>query len=232
MANFRTHVLGAAIPSVIAAGLAVAGELLTPLQGAACFGLGVLGGILPDVDAESSVPTRILFGALALAAAAAVVLILRDRQAIEVVAIAAIAALVAVRFGLRALTGWLCVHRGLVHSIPVAGLVGAAAALASWRLGGLPPTPAWLVGASLSGGFLVHLALDELFSVDLVGARVKRSFGTALKLGSLRRPIATALLYAALAGLVFAGPPLDRVARDVTAKRSREAIAAKLRALG
>lgn len=228
MANFRTHLVGAAIPATIAAGLAIAGELVTWAQGAACLALGVLGGILPDVDAERSLPTRILFGVLAIAAAAAVVLSLRERAAIELVALAAVIAVVVVGVGLRALTGWLCVHRGLVHSIPVAALLGAATAAAAWRLWGLAPTPAWLLGAALTGGFIVHLTLDELFSVDLVGARMKRSFGTALKLGSLRRPIATALVYAAVIGMVWAGPPLDRVARDLTAKRTRAAIAGAL----
>jgi hypothetical protein len=81
MANFRVHVLGAAIPSALAAGLAFAGGLVTPAVGGACFGLGVLGGMLPDIDAETSVPTRIIFGALALAAAAVVGLALRDQLA-------------------------------------------------------------------------------------------------------------------------------------------------------
>ena len=30
-------------------------------------------------------------------------------------------------------------------------------------------------------GFLSHLLLDEMFSVDLRGTRIKRSFGTAMK---------------------------------------------------
>jgi len=65
MANFRVHVLGAAIPAALAAGLAIASELVTPAVGGVCFALGVLGGMLPDIDADRSVPTRIIFGALA-----------------------------------------------------------------------------------------------------------------------------------------------------------------------
>ena len=101
MANFRVHVLGAAIPSALAAGLALAGGLVTPAVAGACFGLGVLGGMLPDIDAESSVPTRILFGALAVAAAVVVGLALRERLAPALVVLAALGAFVAIRVGLR-----------------------------------------------------------------------------------------------------------------------------------
>ena len=145
------------------------------------FGLGVLGGMLPDIDADSSVPTRIIFGALAVVAAAAVAL------------------------GLRA------------HSAPW---------LAASRAFHLAPTPAWLAGVFLTGGFLIHLALDELYSVDLLGARMKKSFGTALKLGSRRQLLGTAALYAGVIGLLTIAPPADRFIRDLTSSRTRAAIAA------
>ena len=90
----------------------------------------------------------------------------------------------------------------------------------------LSPTPAWLVGVFLTGGFLVHLTLDELYSVDLLGARMKRSFGTALKLGSMRQLLGTTALYAGVITLVALGPPSDRFLRDVTSKRTWAAVAA------
>jgi hypothetical protein len=226
MANFRVHVLGAAIPSALAAGLAFAGGLVTPAVGGACFGLGVLGGMLPDIDAETSVPTRIIFGALALAAAAVVGLALRDQLAPGLVVLAALAAFVAVRVGLRGFTAWLCVHRGLVHSLPFAVLVGALAVQVASRAFHLAPTPAWLTGVFLTGGFLIHLALDELFSVDLLGARVKRSFGTALKLGARRQLFATAALYVGAIALLTSGPPADRLLRDLSSRRTWDTVAA------
>jgi len=226
MANFRVHVLGAAIPSALAAGLAWAGGLVTPAVGGVCFGLGVLGGMLPDIDAESSVPTRIIFGALAVVAAAAVALALRGDTAPGLVAVAAVAAFVAIRVGLRGFTAWLCVHRGLVHSLPFAALVGVVVVHVASRAFQLAPTPAWLAGVFLTGGFLIHLALDEAFSVDLLGARMKRSFGTALKLGSRRQLLGTAVLYAGVIALLTSAPPADDFVRDVTSRRTRAAIAA------
>ncbi len=218
--------LGAAIPSALAASLAIAGELVTPAVGGVCFGLGVLGGMLPDIDAERSVPTRIIFGALAIVAAAAVALALREHTAPGLVALAALAAFVLISVGLRGFTGWLCVHRGLIHSLPFAALVGAVVVHVAWRVFHLAPTPAWLAGVFLMGGFLIHLALDELYSVDLLGARIKRSFGTALKLGSRRQLIGTAILYAGAIALLTIAPPADRFVRDVTSRSTRAAIAA------
>lgn len=226
MANFRVHLLGAAIPSALAAGLAFAGGLVTPAVAGACFGLGVLGGLLPDIDADNSVPTRIIFGALAGAAAATVVLALRHDTAPGLVALAAIAAFFAVRVGLRGFTAWLCVHRGLVHSLPFAALVGALVVHAAACMFHLSATPAWSTGVFLTGGFLIHLALDEMFSVDLLGARMKKSFGTALKLGSRRQLIGTLALYAGVVALLTVAPPADRFVRDVTSSRTRAAIAA------
>lgn len=226
MANFRVHVLGAAIPAGLAAGLALAGELVSWVVAAACFGLGVLGGMLPDIDAESSVPTRLVFGAVALGAAVTVGLGLREQMAPGLVVLVALATFVVVRFGLRALTGWICVHRGLVHSLPFAALVGALVVHVASRAFHLGPTPAWLAGVFLTGGFLIHLALDELYSVDLLGVRMKKSFGTALKLGSRRQWIGTAALYLAASILLFLAPPADRFVRDLTSKRTRAAVAA------
>ena len=226
MANFRVHVLGAAIPSALAAGLALAGGLVTPAVSGVCFGLGVLGGMLPDIDAESSVPTRIIFGALAAVAAAAVALALHVHNSPGLVALAALAAFVVIWVGLRGFTGWLCVHRGLVHSLPFAVLVGAGVVHVAWRAFHLAATPAWLAGVFLTGGFLIHLALDELYSVDLLNARMKRSFGTALKLGSRRQLFGTAALYTGAIALLTIAPPADRFVHDLTSSRTRAALAA------
>jgi hypothetical protein len=47
-------------------------------------------------------------------------------------------------------------------------------------------------------GYVMHLVLDEIYSVDLTGARVKRSFGTALKLISANVKATTCLVLATI----------------------------------
>ena len=45
-----------------------------------------------------------------------------------------------------------------------------------------PAHSAWLTGLFVLIGFIIHLVLDEIYSVDVEGAVIKKSFGTALKL--------------------------------------------------
>jgi len=226
MANFRTHVLGAAVAAAVSAYAATASGLVDGSDTLACVACGALGGILPDIDADQSVPTRMIYGALGVAAASATAFALHGSQPTALVAIASLIALFVVSVGLRGLANRLCVHRGLIHSLPVAALSGALTATLAARLLGIDPTRAWLFGAFITAGFVVHLLLDELFSVDLVNARLKRSFGSALKLGVRTSPLRCALVCAAVVGLIEVGPPLGPFVDAVTAKRTRRAVSA------
>ena len=53
---------------------------------------------------------------------------------------------------------------------------------------------AWLAGGFMAIGYLTHLILDEIYSVDVMDTRLKASFGTALKLIDPRHPGATAAM--------------------------------------
>ena len=55
-------------------------------------------------------------------------------------------------------------------------------------------------------GYIVHLLLDELFSVDLLNSRLKSSFGTALKIADFHNA-RTSLLMTAAALLMFFSTP-------------------------
>jgi hypothetical protein len=55
-------------------------------------------------------------------------------------------------------------------------------------------------------GYLVHLALDELSSLDLEGRRLRRSFGTALKPWSPTDPASSLAMAAALGLLLWLAP--------------------------
>lgn len=72
---------------------------------------------------------------------------------------------------------------------------------------------AWLAAGFMFVGFLVHLALDEIYAVDIEDKRLKNSFGTALKLVDRRYPRAAAGMVCAL-GLAYwlAPSPSDFVA--------------------
>ena len=68
---------------------------------------------------------------------------------------------------------------------------------------------AWLGGGFMFIGYLTHLLLDELYSVNLMGQRLKRSFGSAMKLFDSRKPGESATI-AALAVILFLLAPPSR----------------------
>ena len=47
---------------------------------------------------------------------------------------------------------------------------------------------AWLAAAFMFIGYMVHLTLDEIYSVDVMDTRIKASFGTAIKFLDNKHP--------------------------------------------
>jgi hypothetical protein len=202
MASYRGHLT---VSALLGGGVAaLAGWRLDLGWGPAILsgGLTALGGLLPDLDSDSSVPVRELFG---LAAAAAGFLVLRPLEergyTLEQRAVLAGGLYLFVRYGVRELFARITVHRGMFHSIPAMLIAG----LVVFLLDHGPNLTARLV---LAGGtvlgFLSHLVLDELYAIDLLGARLRpnRFASSALKLFS---PSVTATLftYALLAWLAL-----------------------------
>lgn len=76
------------------------------------------------------------------------------------------------------------IHRGIVHSIPYAivislllfNIINQLNIVFNINLNNI------LISFLLFIGFITHLILDEIYSVDLYNKRLKSSFGTALKL--------------------------------------------------
>jgi membrane-bound metal-dependent hydrolase YbcI (DUF457 family) len=165
-------------------------------------GLTALGGLLPDLDSDSSVPVRELFG---LAAAATPFLLIRRvmRQGFstEQTLVILSGVYLLIRYGARALLGKLTVHRGMFHSIP-AMVIAALLVLLIYH------SPLALVRLYLAGGimlgFLSHLVLDELCAVNLMGAKLslKKHAGSPLKFFSPSWP-ATLMTYGLLAWLGY-----------------------------
>ena len=211
MANFRTHLgVAAAGGAVLAHGGWQAG-LWDLWQGAAVLGLVAFGGILPDIDADRSKAIRLIFNLLAVPAVVIGALLLQSRLAPGPLLLVCGGLYLTVRYLAGALFSRFTVHRGIWHSLLAAGLCGLAAAALSFRLLDQPERLAWLYGLAVTVGFVIHLLLDECYSVDLTGARIKRSFGTAIKPFDWKVPGNTlAMLMAglALAPWLPSWPPL------------------------
>ncbi|HTU91317.1 MAG TPA: metal-dependent hydrolase [Gemmataceae bacterium] len=166
-------------------------------------GLTTLGGLLPDLDSDSGVPVRELFG---VSAAIAPILLFdrvksRCQGSTEQTLIVLAAIYLFIRYLLSYLFKHFTVHRGMFHSVPALLIAG----LATYLLypSGNPRMRLFLSGAVMLG-FLSHLILDEIYSVDFMGARLhlNKYAGSALKFFSKSWP-ATLATYLLLAFLVW-----------------------------
>ena len=202
MASYRGHLAFAA-----ALGAAYGGVAAWQFQldwGPVLLGAGLttVSGLLPDLDSDSSVPVRELFG---LAAALTPFLLFRrlatlDFSMEEVLVILAVVYLL-IRYPLAIVFKKMTVHRGMFHSLPAMLIAGLSVFLVYHS----PDVGLRLyLACGTMLGFLSHLVLDEFCAVDLLGSAVhpSKSVGSPLKfIGSSWGP--TLLAYAILAGLGY-----------------------------
>lgn len=138
-------------------------------------------GMLPDLDSQSGKPVRELFG---VTAALAPLLLVQHTNRLGISSdrgmLFSLLLYGGVRYGGAMLLGKLTVHRGMFHSIPALLIATEFTFLTYFS----PDIRVRLLMALAVGvGFLSHLVLDELYSVQWDGSRLKlkRSSGTALK---------------------------------------------------
>ena len=207
MADFRTHLSVAAVGGSALAVAAWQAQLLAPGEAVAAALLTAFGGILPDVDSDHSHAVRLVFSVAAVLAVIAGAVLLRPWLEAGTLLVTCGGLYLAVRYVLAPIFKQFSVHRGIWHSLLAAVLCGLATSVASYQLLGEAATLAWSLGVALVIGFLIHLLLDELYSVDLEGTRIKRSFGTALKLFDYREPVNSAIMLIMVVALGYWMPP-------------------------
>lgn len=200
MGNYRQHLGFASVCGVAYAGASYVWLSIPWLYGTVAALLALLGGLLPDIDSETGAGMRSFTGVLGLLAA---VVVWRNLDMVqpglpfELHLWSIVATYATVRYGLRKAVGRLTVHRGMSHSIPTCFLWGALTYLHY-------PSPFHGVRLTMAVGvmvgFLSHLLLDEMCSVDLKGARLNKAFGTALKFWA-PSPWSTLAVYGLLAYL-------------------------------
>jgi hypothetical protein len=206
MANFKTHFLAASGLSGVAALACMKAGAVPAAETPILLVLGTLGGLLPDIDSDHSVPIKISFSLLAFVLAFLVMFRFSSQyQILELAAIWLIVFL-AVRYMVLELFTVFTVHRGVFHSLLAVVFFGLSTVSLSYHLFRKPLYSAWLYGIFISLGYFIHLALDEAFSVDLLNRRIKSSFGTALKPISLAYWRATLLLMLATFAVYFSIP--------------------------
>jgi len=155
---------------------------------------GTTGGILPDIDLKYSHPSKILFSLLATLGAMLWVFSADYPLSTLELWVLGLGLYLLIRYPVWLAFHRLAVHRGSIHSVAAALLAAFLTAVLCAQVFGREPLIAWFAAGSMFGGFLLHLVLDEIYSVDFMGYRIKRSFGSALKIIDFRHITGTSLI--------------------------------------
>ena len=209
MANFNTHlnvafmVSGTLSLTVYKAGLIDDSGFLV------CVALGTIGGLLPDLDSDNSTPIKLGFNITSFIFAFGLVMHWRSDLSLLALIVLWLAGYCFMRYVVFYVFTNMTVHRGVIHSVPYMAILGLGLTCLSYYAVQLPLTTSWFYGLFLFGGAMVHLSLDELYSVNLSNMKMKRSSGTAMKFYKHDDKWWYLLLYTLLAILVYMAPPFE-----------------------
>jgi len=202
MAGFRTHITVSGACGITYGGFAVQPLGFSTEAGFLAAGITAVGGMLPDLDSDSGIPVRELFG---LAAAVIPLMFVRRMMhagiSMEGILATMLFTYAFIRYGAANVFKRFTVHRGMYHSVPAMFVAGLCVYLAYHSPDrGIRA----LLACGVMIGFLSHLILDEVYSVDWRGVKpkLKASAGSAFKFGSSSLP-ATATCYLILGGLLY-----------------------------
>lgn len=193
-------------------------EVVTPEQAVIAFGLGTLGGLLPDVDSSHSTSIKVGFNVLSLLMTIMLIFVKSSTYSLIEMAIVASLVFVGIRYAFLEFFRKISKHRGMFHTVPVALIWGILVASLSQWFFDLNSLVSWVYGFMITWGYLVHLILDETYSVDLGNRRMKKSSGTAFKFGMFKnknQKIQTALIYLAIPLLLLIAPETDLVQQAI-----------------
>ncbi len=228
MANFTTHIAVGTVVSGALATLTLAANVIPHESLVALTLAGVLGSVLPDIDLKDSRPSRAMFAGLGILFSFVVLFSCAGKYSIVELWIMWLGTLVGIRYGAHAIFHRIAVHRGIWHSLLATVFVTLLTALAFKYILGEPDAIAWLGAGFMAIGYLTHLTLDEIYSVDVMDTRLKASFGTALKLIDVHNWQHSAAMAVATVGLAAIAPPHQDFFAALTAKNLWVGLEAKL----
>jgi hypothetical protein len=216
MAGFKAHFFTAAVAGGTVATALMSAQLLTQNSLLLCFAAAILGGVLPDIDSDTSTVLTVSFTSFSLIFSFFILFSQIEHLSTIESLLLWFAVFLFFKIFIFGLFTKLTVHRGIFHSIPAAFLSLFFTAALLNRLFSLNNQTVWLVGSFLFMGFIIHLLLDELASLNIFSlGGVRKSFGSAAKLYSSNLT-ATAALYLATALLYTLTPATDGIFTQLT----------------
>ncbi len=206
MASFATHINAAVIGGgTVVAAMHASGFLSTEASVSMLF-LTVVGTVLPDLDSDSSKPIRITLNIISILLPLLLILLVPQNIPLLYMGLFWFFSSLILHLLFFKIVLKLTKHRGIFHTIPMGVLFGELFfALLHYQLG-YTQKLASIGAVFVVFGCVLHLVLDEIYSVNLMGMSLKRSFGSALKLYSGENIFGSVALYIAVFTLGYLLP--------------------------
>ncbi len=176
MANFKTHITVAAGVGATIGMYGMYAYNLSPFDAIMIVSLFSLGGLLPDIDIVNSKINKLLFSWIFIVSSLSYLFSVKVINKKSILMVLAIFILIII---LRLIIQKKCKHRGIIHSIPIGIFMSTMPAYCMYKFN--INSHYIIVLSSLFFGFIIHLILDEIYSVDLRNMRIRKSFGSAFK---------------------------------------------------
>jgi hypothetical protein len=209
VANFNTHfIVGAGVSTVVSGTLLAMGSI-NSMEALMAFAFGTLGGLLPDIDSNRSKAIELGFTLFSMLITILVVFVQIERYSLIEMFILGGFLFAFLRYGVIDIFRKISKHRGMFHSVPAGLIWGLITTILVKYIFEIDDFISWIYGIMVAVGYITHLALDEVYSVDLKNRRLKRSFGTAFKFykaSSNFEIIQTIFIYLSLIYLISIAP--------------------------
>ena len=195
MASFEQHVNVA----VVASGLFIIPINLVGIfdttSSIIALSMGLIGGVFADLDSDNSKPINIIFKILSIFFPLLILIFLEIKMPLLYILVAWLSSTLLFHFAVFKLFTLITKHRGIFHSIPMALFMGSLITYIFLYFLHFSQQNSLLFGMFFIFGFLIHLILDEIFSINALGFEIKNSFGSAFKFYDLNNKIGTLVLY-------------------------------------
>lgn len=178
--------------------------------------LGIIGSLFPDIDLKTSRPSKYFRMFIYFLTTIFVISLLMSFQTeiieyfekIPYIVVSFVAIITSIFLSYLVIKFFenTMIHRGIVHSVPF-GIVSSIVLfefiqvikeiLNTYNL--IINIESVLISFIFFIGFITHLVLDEAYSVNLMDARLKKSFGTAFKFYDKKNKYGTFILWTIIA---------------------------------
>lgn len=206
MASFEQHVNAAIVTSGLGVVALYSSSMISIKGSLILLALGIIGGVLPDMDSDTSKPIQITFKIFSIFLPLIAILLFLDTLSILKIFTLWILASLVLHFGFFKLFLQATTHRGIFHSIPMGVFIALVTKYIFDNFLNYGELFSTLAGIFVFLGFMVHLILDELFSINALGMHIKSSFGSAFKLYDKNNLVGTMFLYISIIALYIHQP--------------------------